>query len=85
MAERPFGLIPSDVGRPITDVNLQLDVPDLSKILLEAIDNLTTRELEVKDHGGRWWSARICPYKTLENKIEGAIMTFVDITPKKPQ
>jgi two-component system, chemotaxis family, CheB/CheR fusion protein len=79
MAEQMFGLIPGDLGRPITDINLQLDVPDLSKLVLEVIDHLSARELEVKDRSGHWWSASIRPYKTIDNRIEGAIIAFVDI------
>ena len=79
MAGKVFGLNSGDVGRPITDINLQLDVPDLSKLVLEVIDNLTTRVLEVKDRSGHWWSARIRPYQTIDNKIEGAVIAVVDI------
>jgi two-component system CheB/CheR fusion protein len=78
-AEKLFGLIPADVGRPITGINLRLDLPDLSKLVLEVIDSLTIKELEVKDPDGHWWSTRIRPYKTIDNKIEGAIIAFVDI------
>jgi len=77
-AEKRFGLIPADVSRPITDINLQPEVPDLSKLVLEAIDNLTSREVEIKDRTGHHWSARIRPYRTIDNKVEGAILAFVD-------
>ncbi|HYV32634.1 MAG TPA: PAS domain-containing protein, partial [Candidatus Binatia bacterium] len=79
MAGKVFGLIPGDVGRPITDINLQLDVPELSNLVLDVIDHLTIRELEVKDRNGQGWSACIRPYKTIDHKIEGAIIAFVDI------
>ena len=82
-AEKLFGLIPADVGRPVTGINLRLDLPDLSKLVLEVTDSLAIKELEVKDHDGHWWSARIRPYKTIDNKIEGAIIAFVDIDPAK--
>jgi two-component system CheB/CheR fusion protein len=82
VAEKLCGLCAGDVGRPITDINLQLDGPDLSKVVLEAIDNLTTKDLEVKDRSGHWYSARIRPYKTINNKIEGAIIAFVDMEPR---
>jgi two-component system CheB/CheR fusion protein len=76
-AEKMFGLTPSDVGRPISDLNL--DVPDLPKLVVEAIDHLTARELEVKDRNGRCWSAHIRPYQTIDNRIEGAIIAWVEI------
>ncbi len=79
VAEKLFNLIPGDVGRPITNINLPLELPDLSKLVLEVIDNLTARELEVKDHQGHWWSVRVRPYKTTDNKIDGAVVALVDI------
>ena len=79
MAERTFNLIPGDVGRPITDINLPLDIPDLKKRVLEVIDTLTTKEMEVKCNRGFWWSLRIRPYKTTDNKIDGAVIALLDI------
>jgi len=79
MAERAFNLIPSDIGRPITDINLPLNVPDLKKLVLEVIDNLATKELEVKCKENRWWSVRIRPYRTTDNKIDGAVLAMLDI------
>jgi len=79
IAEKLFNLIPGDIGRPITDINLPLGLPDLSKLVLEVIDHLTVKELEVQDRNGHWWSVRIRPYKTTENKIDGATIAIVDI------
>jgi two-component system CheB/CheR fusion protein len=82
VAGKAFGLRPGDVGRAISQIRLQRDAPDLSRLVLEAIDHLTTKELQVKDLGGRLWSARIRPYKTLDSRIEGAIMAFVELDPQ---
>ncbi len=79
MAERAFNLIPGDIGRPITDINLPLNVPDLTRRVLEVIESLATQELEVQCSRGRWWSLRIRPYKTTDNKIDGAVLTLMDI------
>jgi two-component system CheB/CheR fusion protein len=79
VAEKSFNLIPGDVGRPITDINLPLNIPDLPKLVMEVIDNLATKELEIKGRGDHWWSVRVRPYKTRDNKIEGAVMVLVDI------
>src|SRR5262249_12440603 len=46
VAEKLFNLIPGDIGRPITDINLHLNIPDLPKLVMEVIDHLTTKELE---------------------------------------
>jgi two-component system, chemotaxis family, CheB/CheR fusion protein len=79
VAERLLNLISSDVGRPITDINLPMDLPDLSRLVGEVIDNLTTKETEVRWRDGQWWSVRIRPYRTTDNKIDGAIIAMVDI------
>src|SRR5262249_38080896 len=79
MAEKILNLIPADVGRPISDIKLNLTVSDLDHLLMEAIDTVTVKEQEVQDKSGRWYSLRIRPYKTLENKIDGAVIVLVDI------
>ena len=79
MAEKMLNLIPTDVGRPISDIKLNLAIPDLEALLVEAIDTVNIKEREVQDRKGRWYSLRIRPYKTLENKIDGAVMMFIDV------
>ncbi len=79
LAEKLFNLIPGDVGRPITDINLPLELPDLPSLVAEVIDSLAAREIEVKDRSGHWYSIRIRPYRTTDNKIDGAVLAFVDI------
>jgi two-component system CheB/CheR fusion protein len=79
MAERLLNLIPADVGRPISDIKLNIDVIDLEKLLIEVIDTVSVREQEVRDKQNRWYLLRIRPYKTLENKIDGAVMVLVDV------
>ncbi len=79
MAEKLFNLIPGDVGRPIGDIKLKLDLPDLEPLLVEVIDSASPREREVRDRQGRWYSLRIRPYKTLENEIDGAVVLLVDV------
>jgi two-component system, chemotaxis family, CheB/CheR fusion protein len=78
-AEKLLKLIPTDVGRPIGDLKLNLDYPDLERLIAEVIDTVSVREIETRDGAGRWYSLRIRPYKTLENKIEGAVVMLVDI------
>ncbi len=79
MAEKMFKLINTDVGRPITDINLPLDIPHLDKLVLEVFDSLTPKDLELQDRDGRWWSVRIRAYKTTDHKIEGAVVALFDI------
>src|SRR6185295_13803204 len=71
MAGEIFSLIPTDVGRPIGDIKLKLSIPDLEPFLAEVIDTASPREREVQDSQARWYSLRVRPYRTLENKIEG--------------
>src|SRR5207244_1582728 len=79
MAEKLFNLIPSDIGRRLSDMNRSVLVPSLEQTIREVIDNLTTLEREVQDREGRWFSLRIRPYRTRDNKIEGAVIVLVDI------
>ncbi|MBU6402526.1 MAG: PAS domain-containing protein, partial [Verrucomicrobia bacterium] len=79
VAEKLLNLIPGDVGRPITDINLPLGIPELPRLVMDVIDNLAIRELELKDREGHWWSVRIRPYKTTDNKIDGAVLALLDI------
>jgi two-component system, chemotaxis family, CheB/CheR fusion protein len=78
-AEKILNLIPADVGRPISDIKLNLSVADLDRLLIEVIDTVAVKELDVQDKEGRWHSLRIRPYKTLENKIDGAVIVLVDV------
>ena len=79
MAERLFSLIPSDIGRKLSDMNRSLLMPDLESRIKEVIDTLSILEREVQDRDGRWYSLRIRPYRTRENRIDGAVIILVDI------
>ena len=79
MAEKLLSIIPTDVGRPITDIRTKLVLPDLDPLLIRTIDTITPLEREVQGADGRWYSLRIRPYLTADNKIDGAVLTLVDI------
>lgn len=79
-----INLIQSDSGRPIAHIVSNLVeneslIPDIQKVL----DTLVPKESEVQSKAGRWYTMRIIPYRTLENVIEGVVLTFIDITEKK--
>jgi two-component system CheB/CheR fusion protein len=78
-AEKLFNLINTDIGRPIGDIKLNINVADLPRVLAEVIDSMTTRELEVQDKHGRWYLMRVRPYRTPDNTIDGAIILLFDI------
>ncbi len=79
MAEKLFKLIPGDIGRPITDIAIPLNIPALDKQVLDVFESLTPRDIEVQDKQGHWWSVRIRPYKTTDHKIDGAVIALLDI------
>ena len=76
-------LIPGDAGRPITDIVSELDYPDLAEDAREVLRTLVFRERQVASRDGRWFSVRVMPYRTLENVIDGVVITFSDITATK--
>ena len=76
-----INLIPTDLGRPLNHIMVNLiNYMNLERDTRAVLDNLTMRELEVQSKTGLWYLMRILPYRTLENAIEGAVITFVDIT-----
>ncbi len=82
-AEEVFNIIPTDVGRPISDLHSGISVDGLRELILEAIDSISAKERDVQDREGRWYSMRIRPYKTTENTIDGVLLTLVDISALK--
>jgi two-component system CheB/CheR fusion protein len=82
-AEVLLNLLPGDVGRPIVNLRPNIDVPDLAALVTEVVDTMSVREREVQDREGRWYSMRVRPYRTMDNKIDGAVMTFIDIDAAK--
>jgi two-component system CheB/CheR fusion protein len=75
---RIIKLIPGDAGRPITDIASDLDYPDLADDAREVLRTLVFKEKQVSTHDGRWFTVRIMPYRTLENVIDGVVITFMD-------
>ena len=79
LSEKLFNLKASDLGRSIFDINLDLQTPDLKGTIEEVVAQDVDKELEVRGPHGRWFLVRIRPYRTADNKIEGAVLAFVDI------
>ena len=82
-AVKIFKLIKSDVGRPFTDLVSDLIYPDLSKDILKVLKSLDYIKKQIPTNDGRWFSIRIMPYRTLDEKIDGVVITFFNITDLK--
>jgi two-component system CheB/CheR fusion protein len=78
MAEKIMNLIPSDVGRPITDIKPNVKISDLKQAIRRVIDSLEIQEIQVEDGAGRCYSMKIRPYRTLDNKIDGVVIVMLD-------
>jgi two-component system, chemotaxis family, CheB/CheR fusion protein len=79
-----INLIQTDVGRPVSHIVSNLTgYEDLVEDVSEVLDRLAPKEMEVQLKDGRWFLMRIQPYRTIENRIEGAVITFVNITEQK--
>jgi two-component system CheB/CheR fusion protein len=77
-AQNILGLIPTDIGRPFTNINTQLDVGELQALIVEVMEKVTVVEREIVDRNGARYLMRILPYRTQENQIDGAVITFIE-------
>jgi len=82
-AAKIIKLIPGDVGRPITDLASELHYPELADDGRTVIRTLIPAEKPVGCKDGRWFTVRIMPYRTLDDRIDGVVITFADITASK--
>jgi two-component system CheB/CheR fusion protein len=77
---RPIlNLLPTDVGRPIDDIKPTLLIDDLDAKIAEVIDTVMSHEEEVRSRDGRWYRLQVRPYTSVEKKIDGAVLSVVDI------
>ncbi|HEY5616659.1 MAG TPA: chemotaxis protein CheB [Vicinamibacterales bacterium] len=82
-AARVYHLVSSDVGRPLVDIKSELEGADMLAEAQSVLETLRSYEREVRTTGGAWYLARIQPYRTLDNAIDGVAMTFVPLTDMK--
>ena len=82
-ATKIFKLIKSDIGRPFTDQVSDLDYPELATDALEVLRTLTFIQKQITTSDGRWFSTRIMPYRTFDDRIDGLVITFFNISDHK--
>ena len=80
LAEGLFNLITLDIGRRLLDITHRLDYPQLAADASQVLETLQAVEREVRGMDGHWYIARIRPYQTSHRHVDGAVLTFVDVT-----
>ena len=79
-ATRVANVIASDVGRAITDITLKIDYEGLARDVAGVLDSLVFKEVQVNGSDGTSYTMRIHPYRTIDNVIDGVVITFSDVT-----
>ena len=79
-ATKTYRLMATDVGRPLADIRSELQEVDLLADAQTVLDTLVPVECEVRTANGTWYLARIQPYRTVDNLIDGVVLTFADVT-----
>jgi two-component system, chemotaxis family, CheB/CheR fusion protein len=87
-ASKIVNLLPSDMGRPITDISINIKDSRISSSFIEhesrhVLETLNSSEKQLETKDGRWFLMRILPYRTIDNVIDGVVLTFNDITEMK--
>ncbi|WP_061121694.1 CheR family methyltransferase [Caballeronia sp. INML2] len=78
-----FNLIATDIGRPLLDLTHRLHYPQLAADVRSAFEDLKSAEREVSTLDGDWFLARVLPYRTVDDRIDGAVLTLIDITQRR--
>jgi two-component system CheB/CheR fusion protein len=78
-AVRLLNTAPEDLGRSIIDVHYAIDVPTLHRMLTDATQTLAVQQTTIQNRDGRWFSVEVRPYRTIDDRIDGAVITFFDI------
>ncbi|MBN1767032.1 MAG: PAS domain-containing protein [Prolixibacteraceae bacterium] len=78
-----FKLRQSDIGRPFTDMVTDLNYPEMTEHAIEVLNTLVYKETAVSTNYGKWFTVRIMPYRTFDDRIDGLVITLIDITKAK--
>jgi two-component system CheB/CheR fusion protein len=78
-----FNVLDPDLGRPLTDITHRLDYPQLESDLTSVLETLHVVEREVRSQSGAHYLVRMLPYRTTEDRIEGAVVTLIDVSSRR--
>lgn len=81
--KKVFKVRPSDVGRPFVEVVSDLQYPEIEEHAKEVLRTLIYKENEIAATAGRWYTVKIMPYRTMDDRIDGLVLTFIDISNAK--
>jgi two-component system, chemotaxis family, CheB/CheR fusion protein len=79
-AQKIFGLIPADVGRPFRNIKPTIDMPDIAPMIEKVVGDLSITEKDVQDHAGNWFKLRVSPYRSVDNRVDGVVITVLDVS-----
>jgi len=82
-ATQLFKLIPSDIGRPLSDLVSDLKYPELPRDAADVLQSLVYSDRQIATSDGRWFQVKIMPYRTMNNVIDGVVITFNDVSRAK--
>ncbi len=82
-AEKILNLIPGDLGRPIAHIKPNIRCSNLEELIADAIQTVSVQEREVTDLQGNLYALRIRPYKSVDSRIDGAVLTLIDLSTSK--
>ncbi|MBI5030943.1 MAG: PAS domain-containing protein [Chloroflexi bacterium] len=83
VAETVLNIISTDIGRPISDLRLNVSTPNLEEVARQVMKSLEPHQVETQDRSGHWYSVRIRPYRTIDSKIDGVMISWIDIAALK--
>jgi two-component system CheB/CheR fusion protein len=78
-AEQLLHIRSGDIGRPVGDIRMQLNIEGLELLVRRIMETLNPEERELQDSEGRWHLLRVRPYRTADNRIDGSVLTLIDI------
>lgn len=83
-AQKMFGLIPADVGRPFRNIKPSIDIPDISPMIDKVMAELSSTERDVQDRTGTWFRLRVSPYRAVDHRVDGVVITLLEVSGVAP-